>query len=56
MWMPVISLSPSFWKPPPSAPSRPSAVATLIYLCFALSAVLGSVAELGLYRGTFPQW
>jgi hypothetical protein len=31
-------------------------IANVIYLCFTLSAVLGSVAKIGLYRGTFPQW
>jgi len=31
-------------------------IANVIYLGFALSAVLGSVAKIGLYRGTFPQW
>ncbi|MFC4534451.1 hypothetical protein [Sphaerisporangium dianthi] len=31
-------------------------IANVIYLCFTLSAVLGNVAKIGLYRGGFPQW
>jgi ribosomal protein S13 len=31
-------------------------IANVIYLGFALSAVLGSVAKIGMYRGRFPQW
>ena len=31
-------------------------IANVIYLCFTLSAVLGSIAKIGMYRGTFPQW
>ncbi|HKT03340.1 MAG TPA: hypothetical protein VJT31_27740 [Rugosimonospora sp.] len=31
-------------------------IANVIYLCFVLSAVLGSIAKIGLYHGRFPQW
>lgn len=31
-------------------------IANVIYLCFALSMTLGSIAKLFAYRGTFPQW
>lgn len=31
-------------------------IANVIYLCFALSAVLGNVAKVIVYRGSFPQW
>jgi hypothetical protein len=31
-------------------------IANVIYLAFVLSAVLGSAAKIGMYRGTFPQW
>lgn len=31
-------------------------IANVIYLCFALSAVLGSTTKVILYRGSFPQW
>jgi hypothetical protein len=31
-------------------------IANVIYLCFALSMTLGSVAKLFAYRGTLPQW
>jgi hypothetical protein len=31
-------------------------IANVIYLAFVLSAILGSIAKIGLYRGTFPQW
>jgi hypothetical protein len=31
-------------------------IANVIYLCFVLSAVLGSVAKIGMYRGRLPQW
>jgi len=31
-------------------------IANVIYLGFVLSAVLGSAAKIGMYRGTFPQW
>lgn len=31
-------------------------IANVIYLCFVLSAVLGSVAKIGVYHGSFPQW
>lgn len=31
-------------------------IANVIYLCFALSAVLGSITKIVAYRGTFPPW
>jgi hypothetical protein len=31
-------------------------IANVIYLAFVLSAILGSIAKIGLYHGTFPQW
>ena len=31
-------------------------IANAIYLCFVLSAALGSVAKVVMYRRTFPQW
>jgi len=31
-------------------------IANVIYLGFVLSAILGSIAKIGMYRGTFPQW
>jgi hypothetical protein len=31
-------------------------IANVVYLCFTLSAVLGSVAKVGFYRGRLPQW
>jgi hypothetical protein len=31
-------------------------IANVIYLCFALSMTLGSIAKLFAYRGTFQQW
>jgi hypothetical protein len=31
-------------------------IANVIYLGFALSAVLGSITRIAIYRGTFPQW
>ena len=31
-------------------------IANVIYLCFALSAVLGNVTKVVVYRGSFPQW
>jgi hypothetical protein len=31
-------------------------IANVIYLCFTLSAVLGSVTKIISYRRTFPQW
>ena len=31
-------------------------IANVIYLCFVLSAVLGSITKIAVYRGTFPQW
>jgi hypothetical protein len=31
-------------------------IANVIYLGFVLSAVLGSIAKIGMYRGSFPQW
>ena len=31
-------------------------IANVIYLCFALSMALGSIAKLAAYRGTLPQW
>jgi drug/metabolite transporter (DMT)-like permease len=31
-------------------------IANAVYLCFVLSLVLGSVAKLAAYRGSFPQW
>jgi hypothetical protein len=31
-------------------------IANVIYLCFVLSAVLGNIAKIGLYHGSFPQW
>jgi hypothetical protein len=31
-------------------------IANVIYLCFTLSAMLGSLAKVGLYRGSFPRW
>lgn len=31
-------------------------IANVIYLGFVLSAVLGSIAKIGMYRGRFPQW
>lgn len=31
-------------------------IANVIYLGFVLSAVLGSIAKLAMYRGSFPQW
>ena len=31
-------------------------IANVIYLCFALSAVLGNVTKVIVYRRSFPQW
>jgi hypothetical protein len=31
-------------------------IANVIYLCFFLSAILGSVTKIIAYRKTFPQW
>ena len=31
-------------------------IANVVYLCFVLSAALGSVAKLTAYRGGFPKW
>jgi hypothetical protein len=31
-------------------------IANVIYLGFTLSAVLGSIAKIGMYRGRLPQW
>ena len=31
-------------------------IANVVYLCFTLSAVLGSIAKVGFYRGRLPQW
>jgi hypothetical protein len=31
-------------------------IANVIYLCFVLSAVLGSVAKIIMYRKSMPQW
>jgi hypothetical protein len=31
-------------------------IANVIYLGFVLSAILGSIAKIGMYRGSFPQW
>jgi hypothetical protein len=31
-------------------------IANVVYLCFALSMVLGSIAKLAAYRGSLPQW
>jgi hypothetical protein len=31
-------------------------IANVIYLCFMLSAVLGNVTKVVVYRGSFPQW
>jgi drug/metabolite transporter (DMT)-like permease len=31
-------------------------IANVIYLCFVLSAVLGSVTKVVVYRGRFPEW
>ena len=31
-------------------------IANVIYLCFVLSAVLGNVTKVVVYRGSFPQW
>lgn len=31
-------------------------IANVIYLCFTLSAVLGSITKIGTYRGSFQQW
>jgi hypothetical protein len=31
-------------------------IANVIYLCFVLSSVLGSVTKVVVYRGSFPQW
>ncbi|GAB3803002.1 hypothetical protein [Micromonospora zhanjiangensis] len=31
-------------------------IANVIYLCFVLSAVLGSIAKIGMYHGRLPQW
>jgi hypothetical protein len=31
-------------------------IANVIYLCFVLSAVLGNVTKVVVYRGNFPQW
>ena len=31
-------------------------IANVIYLGFVLSAVLGSIAKIGMYRGRLPQW
>ncbi|MFJ2033556.1 hypothetical protein [Streptosporangium sp. NPDC087985] len=31
-------------------------IANMIYLAFVLSAVLGSVAKIGMYHGRLPQW
>jgi len=31
-------------------------IANVIYLCFVLSAVLGNVTKVIVYRGDYPQW
>lgn len=31
-------------------------IANVIYLCFALSALVGNAAKVIVYRGSFPQW
>lgn len=31
-------------------------IANVVYLCFVLSAVFGSVARVAVYRGSMPQW
>ncbi|WP_239159876.1 hypothetical protein [Virgisporangium ochraceum] len=31
-------------------------IANVIYLCFALSMLLGSIAKIAAYRGSLPQW
>ena len=31
-------------------------IANVVYLCFALSMVLGSIAKVAAYRGSLPQW
>ena len=31
-------------------------IANVIYLCFVLSAILGSIAKIVAYRQGFPQW
>jgi hypothetical protein len=31
-------------------------IANVIYLCFVLSAVLGSITRVVVYRGRFPEW
>jgi hypothetical protein len=31
-------------------------IANVVYLCFALSMVLGSIAKVAAYRGNLPQW
>jgi hypothetical protein len=31
-------------------------IANVIYLCFALSMLLGSIARIAAYRGSLPQW
>ena len=31
-------------------------IANVIYLCFVLSAALGSITRVAVYRGSFPQW
>jgi hypothetical protein len=31
-------------------------IANVIYLCFVLSAVLGSITRVAVYRGRFPEW
>jgi hypothetical protein len=31
-------------------------IANVIYLCFAISSVLGSLAKVLVYRGRFPEW
>ncbi len=31
-------------------------IANVIYLCFTLSAILGAIAKIIVYRKTFPQW
>jgi hypothetical protein len=31
-------------------------IANVIYLCFMLSAVLGNITKVVVYRGSFPQW
>jgi len=31
-------------------------IANVIYLCFAISSVLGSLTKVLVYRGRFPQW